>query len=78
MHYRNSTANDTQHLCLTRAQYKARVVQDKTPVTPPAKSTDNSFFLIVLLPLTVLLVCCGVLPRSAGLPRQGLFQRIKA
>jgi hypothetical protein len=58
---------------LTRAQYKALVVLERAPVTPPAKSTDYSFFLIVLLPLTVLLVCCGVLPRSASLPRKHIF-----
>ncbi len=69
MTYANNTANGTQHLCLTRLQYKALVVSARTPVTPPARSTDYSFFLIVLLPLTVLLVCCGVLPRSAKLRR---------
>ena len=73
LHYSNMPANSTQNLCLTRAEYKALVVRERAPVTPPAKSTDYSFFLIVLLPLTVLLVCCGVLPRSASLPRKHIF-----
>jgi hypothetical protein len=58
---------------LTRLEYKALVVRERALVTPPAKSTDYSFFHIVLLPLTVLLVCCGVLPRSASVPRKSMF-----
>jgi hypothetical protein len=73
LHFANVTANFTRHSCLTRAQYKAMVVRERAPVTPPARSTDYSFFLIVLVPLTVLLVCCGVLPRSASVPRQHFF-----
>jgi hypothetical protein len=60
---------------LTRLEYKALVVRERAPVTPPAKSTDYSFFLIVLLPLTFLLICCGVLPRSASLSRKHVFLR---
>ncbi len=73
LHYANMTANATHNLCLTRTQYKALVVRERAPVTPPARSTDYSFFLIVLLPLTVLFVCCGVLPRSASVPRKSMF-----
>jgi hypothetical protein len=65
LHFTKKIANDTQNSCLTRAQYKALVVHAQAAVKPPAKSTDYRFFLIVLLPLTVVLVCCGVLPRSA-------------
>jgi hypothetical protein len=73
LHYANMTTNATHNLCLTRAQYKALVVLERAPVTPSVRSTDYSFFLIVLLPLAVLLVCCGVLPRSASVPRKSIF-----
>ncbi len=69
LHVTNITDNTTQHRCLTKREYKALVVRARAPVTPDAKPADYGFFLIVLLPLTVLLVCCGVLPRSAKVAR---------
>jgi len=70
LHFDNGTANYTQNLCLTRAQYKAIVVRARTAGAVAPNASGYHFFLIVVLPLTVALVCCGVLPRSARLARQ--------
>ena len=73
IHYVNATENSTESFCLTRSKYRALVVRARVPSEVAPRPTDYSFFLIVLVPLMVLLVCCGVLPRSASVARKRFF-----
>ena len=62
MHVINSTAQ--QNSCLTRAEYLALVVSGPLHQVPSIKSFNYTILLLVVVPLTVVLVSCGLLSKN--------------
>jgi hypothetical protein len=58
MHVINSTSQENS--CLTRAQYLALVVTRRVPHPPSIKSFNPSILLMVLVPITFVLLFCGL------------------
>ena len=58
MHVINTTAQ--QNSCLTRAQYLALVVARRAPQAPHVRSLNYRILLMVVVPLTFVLVACGL------------------
>ena len=62
MHVINTTSQE--NLCLTRSQYLALVVTRRAPHTPFVKSLNYSLLLMVVVPLTFVLLSCGLRKHS--------------
>ena len=62
MHVINTTSQ--QNSCLTRSQYLALVVTRRVPHAPFVKSLNYSLLLMVVVPLTFVLLSCGLRKHS--------------